>query len=416
MSDYDETPPDDPYADTPRLDERTLTEQSVLGGMMLSTRACDEVLRMLSADDLHVPRHGVIFDAIRDLHGRTEPTDVIAVTEELLRTGDLQRAGGADYLHTLTSVTPTAANAGYYAGRVREKAIAQEVADVATTLAASTETGTALPAAIARLTAIRDRGMAGTSSARSLQQILSVPESEDAYDWVIPEVLERRDRLMLTGGEGSGKSTLLRQLCILSAAGIHPFKFIGMEPVRVLVVDVENSERQWRRAIRRMADAAAFHGLRDPAGHVTVEFQDRMDITHAADLGIIHRRIDEVKPDLLMIGPIYRLIGGKPIDKEAEVAPVLAALDGLRDRGLAMLIEAHAGHDTSKNGERNMRPRGSSAQLGWPEFGYGLRREKQIEGRMRKYSLVRWREDRDARPEIPHSFTRGAQWPWEPTF
>src|SRR5690606_18181317 len=60
------------------------------------------------------------------------PTDVVAVTDELIKNGDLQRAGGADYLHTLTSIVPTAANAGYYAGIVADKALLRRLVEAGT--------------------------------------------------------------------------------------------------------------------------------------------------------------------------------------------------------------------------------------------------------------------------------------------
>lgn len=110
--------PEDPYADAPKVDEQLIAEQSVLGGMMLSTRATDDVIDTLRGTDFATPRHELIFDALTTLHAKGEPTDVVAVTDELIRIGELQRAGGADYLHTLTSIVPSAANAGYYAGIV----------------------------------------------------------------------------------------------------------------------------------------------------------------------------------------------------------------------------------------------------------------------------------------------------------
>lgn len=208
-------------------------------------------------------------------------------------------------------------------------------------------------------------------------------------------------------------SVMLRQLAVLPAAGIHPFTFGRVDPIRALVIDVENSERQWRRAIRRMAEQAAMYGARDPRDHVAVEFLPKSDITQAQILGGIHRRIDEVQPDLVVIGPMYRL--APAMKDEEDVAPVLEALDSIRERGVAMLIEAHAGHETSRQGVRNLRPRGSSALLGWPEFGLGLQKDKESSsyGGFSKYSLVRWRGDRDARP-FPTKFTRGQTWPWEP--
>ena len=54
------------------------------------------------------------------------------MADELTRTGDLARVGGAPYLHTLVAGVPVAANAGYYAGIVREKAILRRLVDAGT--------------------------------------------------------------------------------------------------------------------------------------------------------------------------------------------------------------------------------------------------------------------------------------------
>ncbi len=109
-----------------------LAEQSTLGGMLLSKDAVADVIESLRGVDFYVPKHELIFDAILSLYAQGEPTDVVAVTDELIKTGDLQRAGGADYLHTLTSIVPTAANAGYYAGIVSEKALLRRLVDAGT--------------------------------------------------------------------------------------------------------------------------------------------------------------------------------------------------------------------------------------------------------------------------------------------
>ena len=109
-----------------------LAEQSTLGGMLLSKDAVADVIESLRGVDFYVPKHELIFGAILSLYAQGEPTDVVAVTDELIKTGDLQRAGGADYLHTLTSIVPTAANAGYYAGIVSEKALLRRLVDAGT--------------------------------------------------------------------------------------------------------------------------------------------------------------------------------------------------------------------------------------------------------------------------------------------
>jgi len=122
---------------SPQRAERTpphdlLAEQSAIGGMLLSKDAVADVLEALKGVDFYVPKHEVIFEAILNLYAHGQPTDVITVTDELTKSGDLTRAGGADYLHTLTSIVPTAANAGFYAEIVAEKAVLRRLVDAGT--------------------------------------------------------------------------------------------------------------------------------------------------------------------------------------------------------------------------------------------------------------------------------------------
>jgi replicative DNA helicase len=112
-------------------------EQSALGGMLLSQEAIADVLEVVTGSDFYAPKHELIFNAIIYLFGRGEPTDVIAVTDYLNKQGNLLKAGGADYLHSLSSFVPTAANAGYYAKIVSDKAILRRLIDAGTRIAQS---------------------------------------------------------------------------------------------------------------------------------------------------------------------------------------------------------------------------------------------------------------------------------------
>jgi replicative DNA helicase len=125
-----------PATDT-RQGDRTpphdlLAEQSAIGGMLLSKDAVADVIETVRAIDFYIPKHELIFDAILTLYSHGEPTDVIAVTDELTKTGELSRAGGAEYLHTLTGLVPTAANAGFYANIVAEKAVLRRLVEAGT--------------------------------------------------------------------------------------------------------------------------------------------------------------------------------------------------------------------------------------------------------------------------------------------
>jgi replicative DNA helicase len=119
--DFGRTPPQDVAA-----------EQSVLGGMMLSKDAIADVIEQVRGVDFYRPAHEMVFEAILDLYGRGEPADAVTVAAELGRRGELGRVGGAAYLHTLISSVPTAANAGYYAEIVRERAILRRLVDAGT--------------------------------------------------------------------------------------------------------------------------------------------------------------------------------------------------------------------------------------------------------------------------------------------
>jgi len=109
-----------------------LAEQSAIGGMLLSKDAVADVIESVRAVDFYIPKHEIIFDAILSLYAHGEPTDVIAVTDELTKTGELIRAGGAEYLHTLTGIVPTAANAGFYSTIVAEKAVLRRLVEAGT--------------------------------------------------------------------------------------------------------------------------------------------------------------------------------------------------------------------------------------------------------------------------------------------
>jgi replicative DNA helicase len=121
----DRTPPQDNAA-----------EQSVLGSMLLSKDAIADVVETLKGVDYYRPAHEVIHDSIIDLYGRGEPADPITVAAELQKRGELQRIGGAPYLHTLSANVPIAANAGYYAEIVRDKAVLRRLVEAGTRIAA----------------------------------------------------------------------------------------------------------------------------------------------------------------------------------------------------------------------------------------------------------------------------------------
>ncbi|MFJ3099613.1 replicative DNA helicase [Streptomyces hydrogenans] len=110
-------------------------EQCVLGGMLLSKDAVSDVLDILKAHDFYKPAHATVFNATVDLYARGEPADPITVGAELTKRGEINRVGGASYLHTLVQAVPTAANASYYAEIVHEQAVLRRLVEAGTSIA-----------------------------------------------------------------------------------------------------------------------------------------------------------------------------------------------------------------------------------------------------------------------------------------
>ncbi|MEU8883868.1 replicative DNA helicase [Streptomyces hydrogenans] len=118
--------PDDIYA-----------EQAVLGSMLLAEDAVIEVPDVLHAGDYYKPAHQKIHSTILDLRKRGgEAIDPITVGNELRKLGELDRIGGASYLHTLVQSVPTAANATHYAEQVREQAVLRRLVEAGTRIVA----------------------------------------------------------------------------------------------------------------------------------------------------------------------------------------------------------------------------------------------------------------------------------------
>ena len=127
-TDADAPPEEGTAHDEPQYD--LVAEQSVLGGMMLSAAVIDDVMNVIVPNDFYQPKHELIAIAIGSLIARNEPADPLTVSEELRSTDKISRAGGAAYLHQLTDIVPTAANAGYYAKTIKDLATKRRLVEV----------------------------------------------------------------------------------------------------------------------------------------------------------------------------------------------------------------------------------------------------------------------------------------------
>ena len=192
-------------------------EQSVLGGMLLSKDAIADVLEVLRPGDFYRPAHQDVYDVILDLYGKGEPADPVTVAAELDRRGQLRRLGGAPYLVTLTQTVPTAANAGFYARIVEEKAILRRLVEAGTRIVQYGYAG----ADGQEVAEVVDRAQA---------EVYEVTERRTAEDFVpleelLQPTMDEIDSIASRGGVSLGVATGFAELDEVTN-GLHPGQMI----------------------------------------------------------------------------------------------------------------------------------------------------------------------------------------------
>lgn len=208
-------PPGEDFGRQPPHD--MAAEQSVLGGMLLSKDAIADVIEVIRPGDFYRPAHQAVYDAILDLYGRGEPADPVTVSATLDRRGELKRIGGPPYLVTLTQTVPTAANAGYYAEIVAEKAILRRLVEAGT-----------------RIVQYGYAGADGQDVAevvdRAQAELYDVTERRSSEDFmpledILQPTMDELDSIASRGGISLGVPTGFTELDELTN-GLHPGQMI----------------------------------------------------------------------------------------------------------------------------------------------------------------------------------------------
>ncbi|HEY2195576.1 MAG TPA: AAA family ATPase [Actinomycetospora sp.] len=434
MTDHDHEPAPD-YA----TDE--LAERQVLGIAISAPDLARDTFHRLNAVASWTSDQRLIAAAIADLYRSEDPIDPVTV-QRLVET----RAGTDDVARRVTVrvfelysevVSPTAETLAYWGERVHRVARARTAVAAALRLRQQVDQSLRNDDPVGYDRALSEAATAIEAAATKLEEVVAPPDNYAklisiplGHDWVIPGLLEREDRLMLTATEGLGKSELLIQIALTSAAGLHPFSgrplaLAGGGPMTVLVADAENSERQLSRRYRGTGERVELlcdrHGVPRPGWHDeddgALRFVIRPEgipLSDPRELARLERSIAATAPDLVIAGPHYKLTLADTTD-ENDAKAMIAQLDTLRHRyGFALILEAHT-PNSSGGRERDLRPIGSSVFRRWPEFGYGMRPvadTEGLDGMPTTVTFERWRGDRDRRawPRSLSKSTRGLPW------
>ncbi len=217
--------------DSPKVPPHSLeAEQSVLGGLMLSSSAWDQVADKVVESDFYREDHRLIFRAVQDLHESSRPCDAVTVCEWFESHGKTDQIDGGNYISQLANNTPSAANVGAYADIVREKSILRSLIDVGAQITTSAfssdgrESKSLLEEAERLVFAIADKGSRGGSGFVSVQDTLkeamSKIEELNAFEGDITGIhtgyldfdkltagLQPSDLIIVAGRPAMGKTT-----------------------------------------------------------------------------------------------------------------------------------------------------------------------------------------------------------------
>jgi AAA domain/DnaB-like helicase N terminal domain len=230
--------------------------------------------------------------------------------------------------------------------------------------------------------------------------------------WLIPGMLPKACRCLVIAPEGAGKSMVARAVTIMASQGKHPFTLRTIPAIRVLLIDAENPDEVIATTCRpineRVMQDIPFGSYDEDRAWIWHE-RRRLNLRSGSGRATLERVVEHVKPDLVCLGPLYKLYAPLSGERDAQAAEEMAdALDELVARyGIALMIEHHA--PKSQGGRRPLDPFGSQRWMAWPELGIRLTPKEDDQNTL---VVSRFRGDR-LPVQWPTSMTRGRVWPWD---
>lgn len=394
-------------------------ERALLGTLLMAPYQAEAVFVLLREEDFYKPLHAAVYSAIVYQREHGEPVDPVTLVSVLKGRGTTTNR--AELLALLAEAGVTT-HAVAHAHLIVDAAARRRFIQLATELSAAAKSLTVpLMDVLGMARTIIERSdlpMSGEID-KNLDEFV---DNDHAYDWLIgPDLgnplglMERMDRILLVAEEGAGKSILLRQFGILLSQGIHPFNRTVIPPKRTLLIDLENPPRLAARKMAAIRDQTRAFCERENVEYTpercrVIMKPEGLDITKRGDQMWLTERVAANRPDLLCIGPLYKLHEAED-EKSSDVRQVQITLDRIRTRyNCGLLMETHAPHDSfTKFGK--IRPSGSRLWIRWPEFILTL--SPVDKGSNEHWWLNHARGPRDER-DWPKGLKRGHEFPWVP--
>lgn len=393
-------------------------ERWLLGAMLASPAAVGAAVEVLEPGHFYRPAHQVIYGAMVAMYAAGQRVDPVTLRAELQANDEMRVLGskGAGYLLELYQIPTVAVSVPHYAGIILGCAarrallaagwqLVREAGDTAT------EPMRLLEDARARL----DGVLADTASrpVRAMTHDECLAAAPPEGEALIPGLLKRQERVVVIGPEGAGKSYLSLQVAYAAAAGVHPFVWTReFDPVRVLVMDFENSDDIVLDRMRLFGGIASRHARWKPENLLMHRQPEGVNLADPREAAALAGVVRKAAPQLIVAGPIYKMTGeAEGEGMNAAHRKVASFLDRLRARhGCALWLEAHTPYGARD--DKAYRPEGSNIWSKWPEFGIALKAATVKHGGAEGLDVAYYRGNRAAGRDWPSWITHNHEWGW----
>jgi len=233
-------------------------EKSLIGAVLIDDNTLADISEHVTAKDFYDKRHGIIYESMMRLYEKNKPVDLLTLTDELKRKGQLEEIGGSAYLTELTNYVPTAAHSEAYAELVSQKAVRRRLIKASGEISElgfdeETTTQELLEKAEAELFAVSDQSL--KQDLVSLESILT--ESFDRMEELhrnkgalrgvktgykdldnMTAGLQKSDLIVLAARPAMGKTTLVTNLAYnVATIAKQPVLFFSLEMSKEQLVD-----------------------------------------------------------------------------------------------------------------------------------------------------------------------------------
>jgi replicative DNA helicase len=334
-------------------------EEAVLGAIMLEKDALTVVLDILRPSSFYTDAHQLIFKAMMRLFEKSHPIDMLTVTEELKKSGELDAAGGAYYLVELTNKVASAANIEYHARIIAQKFIQRELIQVSSKIIKSsfedtTDVFQLLDDAEQGLFAIAQQNMSRTIDSMSslaskiIKQLEELKDREDGLTGV-PTGFTDLDRLtsgwqpsdlvIIAARPGMGKTSFVLSLAKNAALDFKkPVAIFSLEmssiqlAQRIVSMDAEISGHKMRNGQLEDYEWQQLHSSIEKISEAPIFIDDTPGI-NIFELRAKCRRLKMQHDISLVIIDYLQLMSGgsdnQRGNREQEVSAISRALKGL---------------------------------------------------------------------------------------